>query len=555
MKSIVFNYQGFQDKVKKRLSLWQKEDFARRLQAKDSTLWFSSPQDNIIDRLGWLNLPEDMTEKLDDFQFFSDEVRAELFSYVVLCGMGGSSLSSEVYSGIFGSAPGYPELIVLDSTHPAAVHAVEKKIDFKTTLFVISSKSGTTIETMSFFTYFWNKFAPLSPTPGRNFVAITDSGTPLEKLALKRGFRKIFRSPPDVGGRYSALTDFGLLPASVIGVDVRRFLEQAKFAAESCTEENEAEEKASCLFLGAFLGELNLVRDKLTILTSPSLSRFSGWLEQLVAESLGKNGKGIVPVIDEPRIPPENYGKDRYFVAFFLETENNSELESYMERIEQLGFPSIRIYLKEKYGLAQEIFRWQVAVALAGSLMEIHPFNQPDVQLSKLLTQKALGMDKDIIKREAERETLKINADVNVDDTILAEKFHSWISSGEPGDYVCLQAFLPPFSEIGRALQRLRKTITKRTKLATTFGFGPKYLHSTGQLHKGGPNTGLFLQLIDEPEIDLEVPETDYSFGSLIQAQALGDFQSLKDRQRRILRINLGSDVLSSLNLLNQLST
>ena len=555
MKSIVFNYQGFQDKVKKRLSLWQKEDFARRLQEKDSTLWFSSPQDNIIDRLGWLSLPENMTEKLDDFQLFSDEVRAELFSYVVLCGMGGSSLSSEVYSGIFGSAPGYPELIVLDSTHPAAVHAVEKKIDLKTTLFVISSKSGTTIETMSFFTYFWDKFAPLSPTPGRNFVAITDSGTPLEKLALKRGFRKIFRSSPDVGGRYSALTDFGLLPASVIGVDVRRFLEQAKFAAESCTEEDEAEEKASCLFLGAFLGELNLVRDKLTILTSPSLSRFSGWLEQLVAESLGKNGKGIVPVIDEPRIPPENYGKDRYFVAFFLETENNSELESYMERIEQLGFPSIRIYLKEKYGLAQEIFRWQVAVALAGSLMEIHPFNQPDVQLSKLLIQKALGMDKDIIKGEAERETLKINADVNVDDTILAEKFHSWISSGEPGDYVCLQAFLPPFSEIGRALQRLRKTFTKRTKLATTFGFGPKYLHSTGQLHKGGPNTGLFLQLIDEPEIDLEVPETDYSFGSLIQAQALGDFYSLKDRQRRILRINLGSDVLSSLNLLNQLST
>ena len=543
MKSIVFNYQDFQDKVKKRLSLWQKENVVDRLQAKDPSLWFSSPQDEIIDRLGWLNLPENMPEKLDDFHFFCDDVKAESYSHVVLCGMGGSSLSPEVYREVFGSASGYPELIVLDSTHPAAVNAVEKRINIDKSLFIISSKSGTTIETMFLFYYFWDKIGSQTQIPGHHFVAITDPGTPLEKLALQRGFRKVFYAPADVGGRYSALSDFGLLPASVMGMDVQRFLEQAKFAAESCAED-EFEEKASCLFLGAFLGELYPERDKLTILASPSLKRFSDWLEQLVAESTGKNNRGIVPVVNEPRIPPENYGKDRYFVAFFLDADENRELKTYMKRIEQLGYPTIRIYLKDKYELGQEIFRWEVAVVLAGSVIGIHPFNQPDVQGTKDLTGKALEMDEDILKREGELETFRIN------DAALPEKFSNWLTSGQPGDYVCIQAFLPPFSEIGEAVQRLRMRLLKRTQLASTFGFGPRYLHSTGQLHKGGPNTGLFLQLIDEPEFDLPVPETDYSFGSLIQAQALGDFLSLKERNRRVLRINLGTNVLDSLRQL-----
>ncbi len=547
MKSIVFNFQSFQDKVKNRLSLWQKEDFVVRLQAKDPTLWFSSPQEKIIDRLGWMNLPEEMPKKLDDFQFFRDDVKAESYSHVVLCGMGGSSLSPEVYREVFGSASDYPELIVLDSTHPAAVYAVEKRINHKKPLFIISSKSGTTIETMFLFYYFWDKIGSQTQPTGLHFVAITDPDTPLEKLAIQRGFRKIYNAPADVGGRYSALSDFGLLPASVIGMDVQRFLEQAKFAAESCAEV-EAEEKASCLYLGAFLGELSPTRDKLTILTSPSLRRFSDWLEQLVAESLGKKGRGIVPVVNEPRIPPENYGKDRYFVAFFLDSEKNSELEAYVRRIEQLGFPTIRIYLKDKYGLAQEIFRWEVAVALAGSVIGIHPFDQPDVQLTKNLTLKVLRMDGDILKREGELETFRI------DDAALPEKFSNWLTSGQPGDYVCIQAFLPPFSEIGEAVQRLRMRLLKKTQLASTFGFGPRYLHSTGQLHKGGPNTGLFLQLIDEPEFDLPVPETDYSFGSLIRAQALGDFLSLKERNRRVLRINLGTNVLDSLRHLEEMA-
>jgi len=547
MKSIVFNFQGFQDKVKNRLSLWQKEDFVVRLQAKDPSLWFSSPQDEIIDRLGWLKLPEVMAGKLDDFNSISDDVRAGQYSHVVLCGMGGSSLSPEVYREVFGSVSGYPELIVIDSTHPAAVYAVEKRINQKKPLFIISSKSGTTIETLFFFHYFWDKIGSQTKPPGQHFVAITDRGTPLEKLALQRGFRKVYYAPSDVGGRYSALSDFGLLPASVIGMDVGRFLEQAKFAREGCMEEEEHEEKAACLYLGAFLGELNPNRDKLTILTSVSLRHFPVWLEQLVAESLGKNGRGIVPIVNEPRVPPESFGKDRYFVALFLDSEKNSELETYVRKIEQLGFPTIRIYLKDKYGLAQEIFRWEVAVALAGSVIGIHPFNQPDVQLTKDLTLKVLRMDGDILRREREWETLKIN------DAAVSEKLFSWLSSGQPGDYVCIQAFLPPFPEIDEAVQRLRMKLLKRTHLASTFGFGPRYLHSTGQLHKGGPNSGLFLQLVDEPEFDLPVPETDYSFGSLIRAQALGDFLSLKERNRRVLRINLGTNVLDSLRQLNKL--
>lgn len=547
MKSIVFNFQGFQDKVKKRLALWQKENVIDRLKAKDSSLWLPSPRDEIIDRLGWVNLPEDMPGKLDDFQSFRDDVKAESYSHVVLCGMGGSSLAPEVYREVFGSAAGYPELIVIDSTHPAAVNAVEKKIDIDKSFFIISSKSGTTIETMFLFYYFWEKIGSQTKLPGHHFVAITDPGTPLEKLALERGFRRVFYAPKDVGGRFSALSDFGLLPASIIGMDVSRFLEQAKFARESCTEEDEFEEKASCLFLGAFLGELYPERDKLTILTSESLKQFSDWLEQLVAESTGKNNRGIVPVVSEPRIPPENYGKDRYFAAFFLDADENSELETYMKRIEQLGFPSIRIYLKDKYELGQEIFRWEVAVALAGSVIGIHPFDQPDVQWAKDLTRKVLRMSGEIRQREGELETFRIN------DAALPEKFSNWLSFGQLGDYVCIQAFLPPFSEIREAVQRLRLALIRGTQLASTFGFGPRFLHSTGQLHKGGSNTGLFLQLIDEPEFDLQVPETEYSFGSLIQAQALGDFQSLKKRDRRVLRINLGTNVLNSLHQLNKL--
>ncbi|MEE8378202.1 MAG: hypothetical protein V3R45_07495, partial [Candidatus Aminicenantaceae bacterium] len=467
--------------------------------------------------------------------------------HVVLCGMGGSSLAPEVYREVFGSASGYPEFIVIDSTHPAAVDAVEKKIDIAKSFFIISSKSGTTIETMFLFYYFWDKIGSQTQTPGLHFMAITDPGTPLEKLALERGFRRVFYAPKDVGGRYSALSDFGLLPACIMGMDVSRFLEQAKYAWESCAEEDEFEEKVSCLFLGAFLGELYPEFDKLTILTSVSLKQFSDWLEQLVAESLGKNNRGIVPVVNEPRIPPENYGKDRYFVAFFLEADENSELETYMKRIEQLGFPSIRIYLKDKYELGQEIFRWEVAVAMAGSVIGINPFDQPDVQGTKDLTGKALEMEEDILKREGELKTFRVN------DAALPEKFSNWLSFGQLGDYVCIQAFLSPFSEIREAVQRLRLALLKKTQLASTFGFGPRFLHSTGQLHKGGPNTGLFLQLIDEPEFDLQIPETEYSFGSLIQAQALGDFQFLKKRDRRVLRINLGTNVLNSLHQLNKL--
>jgi transaldolase/glucose-6-phosphate isomerase len=532
---MIFNLQEFQEQVWDRLSQWKIQNFMERFRAKDPTLWAASPQGEITEGMGWLTLPSIMKERIEGIHLFREEVRDEDFSYAVLCGMGGSSLAPEVFQATLGHAPGFPELIVADSTHPQAVQSVIGAVDLDRTLFIISSKSGSTLETLSLFKYFWNKVGSRRNDPGRQFVAITDPGTPLHALGQQREFREIFLAPTDVGGRFSALSEFGLVPSALIGLDIEKLLDKAAFAAESCTEDV-MDERISCLYLGAALGEMSGCRDKMTVMTSVSVSRFPNWLEQLVAESTGKEARGIIPVIDEPKVSAAEYGSDRFFVAFLLEGDVDVDLNAHLERIEKSGHPTIRIDLKDRYDLAQEIFRWEVAVASAASILGIDPFNQPDVELAKILTRQAMEERGDSRWNESRAETYRI------EETKIGETFSSWISQGKENDYFCIQAFLPPGLQIAEALQSLRAKLIKKTCLANTAGFGPRFLHSTGQLHKGGPNRGLFLQLVDETDSHIEVPEMDFTFDDLIRAQALGDYLALKERKRRVLRINLGDN-------------
>ncbi len=531
------------NRAEERLASWREQKFSRRLWAKDHTLWFPDPKPEITDRLGWLELPEMMRERLEDLVSFAQEVKEEGIFHIVLLGMGGSSLAPEVFQKTFGNAPGFPELFVLDSTHPSAVASMEEKVDLNHTLFLVSSKSGTTLETLSLFRYFWKQMNFLTDKPGSHFVAITDPGSPLMKLAKDRGFRQVFQASPDVGGRYSAFTDFGLVPAALIGMDIHKLIDRAWIAYEDAAS-GVSEDEASGLILGAVLGELAGNKDKLTFLTSESLSHFPDWLEQLIAESIGKDGKGIIPIVNEPQAAVEEYGHDRFFVCLSLEDDNRGKLEKRMSVLEKAGHPLIRINLKEKYDLGQEIFRWEIAIASAGSVIGIHPFNQPDVQLAKDLARKA--MEK---RQEPEgKSDSPVEAFSVEEPEALTGALKNWIAQAKSKDYIALQAYLPPNADTTEVLQKIRKGFLRLTQSATTMGYGPRFLHSTGQLHKGGPNIGLFLQLVDEPSIDLPIPETDYSFNTLIKAQALGDFQALKQRGRRALRVNLMSDVSRGLD-------
>ncbi len=527
------------ERVGGRIEQWRREDFGRRLWARDFRLWFPTPQPEITDRLGWLDLPEQMHEEAPALEQFAEQIHSEGITAVVLLGMGGSSLAPEVFAQVLGPAPGFPRLLVLDSTHPAAIRAVESSVDLSRTLFIVSSKSGTTVETLSLFRYFWHRLASTAQR-GRQFVAITDPGTPLEKLAHERGFRQIFRARPDVGGRYSALSHFGLVPAALLGADVHRLLDRGWEMAEACAfcvpvAENPA------LQLGALLGEAALAgRDKLTFAGSPRLGPLGAWLEQLVAESTGKDGRGIVPIEGESLAPVDAYGPDRVFVWFELAGE--SLQDGLVGKLAAAGHPVIRLRLSDVYDLGQEFFRWEMAVAAAGSVLGIHPFNQPDVQLAKDLASRAMqgsggsAVEADLIAVGDER--------------TLRKQFAQWAVGLAAGQYIALQAYLQPEPAVTAALQRLRLRLRDRFRVATTLGYGPRFLHSTGQLHKGGPGTGRFLQLVDDAEPDLPVPETDFSFGRLIRAQARGDAEALRQRGRQVLRVHLGTDVLAGLSQL-----
>jgi transaldolase/glucose-6-phosphate isomerase len=533
----------FQPAFEERLSTWKRTGFLRRLWGKDPTLWADGRTAEITNRLGWLDLPERMGENPGRLGSFAEDIRSDGFTHAVLLGMGGSSLAPEFYQRTFGNRPGFPELVVLDSTHPAAVAAVERTVDLDRTLFIVSSKSGTTLETLSFYRYFWEKVGRLTKTPGRRFIAITDPGTPLAVLARERRFRRLFEAPADVGGRYSALTEFGLVPAALIGMDVRKLIDGARIAAEN-NAFRAREDAASGILLGAALGEVARRRNKLTIFTSESLRYFPSWLEQLIAESTGKDGKGLVPVADEAPVPPEHYGGDRVFVGLDLGQDRDRDLEARLNALQRLGHPIIRISLKDLYSLGGEIFRWEIAVAAAGAVIGIHPFDQPDVELAKELARSVMEGGHELDRgREAGVETVPAANALG-----LRAAFEAWTSSARPGDYIAIQAFLPPSPEASQALGEIRLDLLERTMLATTLGYGPRFLHSTGQLHKGGPNEGLFLQIVHEPETDLAVPGTDYSFGTLLRAQALGDYLALGKKGRRVLRVGLTGDPRTGLD-------
>ena len=546
MKSqLTLNLGKFQDSVDQRLDRWEAQHFARRIWSKDPSLWHSEPLPEITNRLGWLALPERMQDRCENILSFAHQIKEEGFCHVLLLGMGGSSLAPEVFQKTFGNAPGYPELFVLDSTHPAAILAVENKLDLAHTLVLVSSKSGTTLETLSLFRYFWDRVNDNHDKPGRRFVAITDADSSLARLAKEKKFRKTFLSSSDVGGRYSAFTEFGLVPAASIGLDIQKLLDKGRVASENSLPPG-AEQKSPGFILGAALGELAQHRDKLTIWTTSSLGSVPAWLEQLLAESTGKQGKGIVPIVEEPFVPMEIYGQDRVFVGLFLEEEHSPELERRFLELEASGHPTIRVVLKEKLDLGLELFHWELATASAGAVLGIHPFNQPDVQLAKDLTRSAMEKSKETT------ETVNEPFDgVSIgEEKACATAIKGLFSKAMPGDYVAVQAYLPPTPEITLALQNVRNALLKRTRLATTLGFGPRFLHSTGQLHKGGPNTVFAIQVVDEPQQDLPVPETDYTFATLIEAQAMGDYRALQQRERKVLRITLGQNVLDGLQKL-----
>jgi len=549
---ISFNVGRYGNQIGARLTTWAQQDFLLRLWNKDHTLWSPDPVPELTDRLGWLMLPERMMGNLDEIFQFADEMKSARTSRVVLLGMGGSSLAPEVFARSFGSAPGYPELIVLDSTHPEAVISVRERLDLESTFFLVSSKSGTTLETISLYRYFWQEVKYTTNEPGKHFAAITDPGSPLAKLAVDRKFRAVFEAPVDVGGRFSAFSVFGLVPAALIGVDVHCLLDRAMRSVDDSSPGTLQVEPAP-LVLGALLGELAEDRNKVTFLTSPTLSSFSDWAEQLMAESTGKEGKGILPIVNEPPLAASSYGSDRLFVGLFLEGETDPELEDLFRDIKAFGHPTVRINLADRYDLGQEFFRWEVAVAAACSVMGINPFNQPDVQLSKNFTRRVMGGNSEGVKELKEPRSGRPITLSTVNSERLAQELKKWIGQVKPGDYIALQAYLAPVSEVENALQRIRLALLERTHQATTLGYGPRYLHSTGQLHKGGPNSGCFLQLVDNSKDGIHVPETDYTFDTIIRAQGFGDYQALTERNRRALRVNLGENIPKGLEILRKL--
>jgi transaldolase/glucose-6-phosphate isomerase len=533
----------YRRRVEKRLKAWQDSKFASRIWQKDHTLWSKDPQPELTDRLGWLELPETMEKQIAELRVFADSTKADGVKHVVLLGMGGSSLAPEVFQETFGNEPGYPRLRVLDSTHPAAVKAVERGIDLSSAIFLVSSKSGTTTETNSFFYYFWEKLKNLGVEAGPHFVAITDPGTPLERLGKERNFRAIFSAPPEVGGRYSALTVFGLVPAALIGIDIERVLMRARRMSEACGAAID-DARNPGLMLGAALGELALAkRDKVTLICSPSLAAFPSWAEQLIAESTGKERKGIVPVAGEAIGAPEKYGSDRFFAYLRLESDENYPLDRQVAALEANGHPVVRIDLNDKQDIGQEFFRWEFAVAAAGAAIGIHPFNQPDVQLAKDLARDAMS--------GGENARIKLKDEVAAaDGAALGQAVARWLGKTKSRDYVVVQAYVEPSRQHAAKLQTLCAALKDRLGIAATLGFGPRFLHSTGQLHKGGPNSALILQIVDQPSDHLAVPETNYTFDELIHAQAIGDFAALKQRRRRVLRINLGVDLVGGLERL-----
>ena len=551
--------------VKASLQDWKKNNKVQRLWARDASLWTGEDESQW---LGWLGITDDQVAHIDHLKKVAEVAKTGGFTHVLLLGMGGSSLCPEVMARTFGRIPGFPELHVLDSTDPAQVLTFEKKVNLAKTLFIVSSKSGGTLEPNIFKQYFFERAKQVvgEKEVGNRFIAITDPGSKMQQVAEADRFRHIFYGWPSIGGRYSALSDFGMVPSAVMGVDVPKFLDRTEEMVHACAASVPADQNPGVV-LGTILGvaAAKFGRDKLTIIASPGIDDLGAWLEQLIAESTGKVGKGIIPVNRELLGRPDVYGNDRVFAYIRLEAGPDKKQDEGVSALEKAGHPVVRIAVDETFDIGEEFFRWELATAVAGSILGINAFNQPDVETSKVATRKLtseyeqtgslpketpLHSEGNLALFTDEKNAITLRAAVGNRPTFVGlVKAH--LDRLHAGDYFAILGYIEMNGVHEHALQTLRHAVHDKKRVATCLGFGPRFLHSTGQAYKGGPNSGVFLQITCEDATDLPVPGQRYTFGVVKAAQARGDFQVLVERDRRALRVHLGKDVAAGLAKLN----
>jgi|HubBroStandDraft_4_1064222.scaffolds.fasta_scaffold01091_9 transaldolase/glucose-6-phosphate isomerase len=551
--------------VKATLEDWKKNNKVKRLWARDASLWTNKDEANW---LGWLGIVEEQIAHDADFKKIAGEIHKEGFTHLVLLGMGGSSLCVEVFGKTFGKIDGYPEVHILDSTDPAQIRTLESKIDIAKTIFIVASKSGTTLEPNIFEQYFYEKVKQaVGPAEaGKRFIATTDPGSQMQKVAETLSFRRVFYGVPNIGGRYSALSNFGMIPAAIQGLDVPKFLDRAEEMVHACASVVPADENPGVI-LGSILGTLQKSgRDKITIFASPGISDLGAWLEQLLAESTGKEGKGLIPVDRESIGAPEVYGKDRVFAYVRLEDGADPKQDAGISTLEKAGQPVVRMQVANNYELGQEFFRWEIATAVAGSIIGINAFNQPDVEASKIETRKLTDEyektgslpqetpfyeEKGVKLYSDDKNAAALKQAAGKDATLTAY-LRAHVDRLKAGDYFAVLAYIERNEPNRTQLQSIRESVRDKKRVATCLGFGPRFLHSTGQAYKGGPNTGVFLQITCDDAADLPVPGKKYTFGIVKAAQARGDFNVLTERGRRALRVHLTGDLAAGLKTLQQ---
>ena len=558
MNKMSFHLGPISDAVDTAMRDAQQQQVVKRIWRKDATLWKTDAkaQENIRSSLGWLTVTDEMLGVTNELMEYADSIRQRGFKHVMVLGMGGSSLCPEVLRRSFGQQPGFPELLVLDSTDSDFIEGLAHTINVDKTLFIVASKSGSTIEPTVFYKFWYDYLAQLNSTPGQNFIAITDPGSPLLATASELKFQRVFLNQSDIGGRFSALSYFGMVPAALAGVDINKFLSRAKNAEQSCSPVMPAEANPG-LQLGTAISAATSGRDKLTLVIDDQISSLGLWIEQLVAESTGKEGKGILPVAGESLGDPSVYSADRLFVSISLgdvAEETNRKLDA----LSAAGHPVVRRTLDDVYDLGSEFFVWEFATACAGWRLGINPFDQPDVQLAKQATSDVLLVFKQqkhlpAVKEVAKDDLLTLFVDqdsaIKSVETVLADH----LAQVKPGDYVAVLAYIEETPETQLLLEELQNTLRDKTRCAATSGYGPRYLHSTGQLHKGGPNTGVFIEITADDEGDLPIPGEGYSFSVLKRAQALGDFRALAGKDRRVLGVDLGGNGFKALKRLLEL--
>jgi transaldolase/glucose-6-phosphate isomerase len=545
--------------VKSTISEWQSGGKVKRLWDHDASLWTGDDESKW---LGWLDIVDEQIAQHDQLQKFAKEVRLRGFEDILLLGMGGSSLCTEVLQMTFGEIPHFPALNVLDSTDPAQVKEFEQAIDIARTLFIVSSKSGSTLEPNIFKQYFFERAKQVvgADKAGSHFIAITDPGSKMQQVAERDHFLHVFFGRASIGGRYSALSNFGMVPAAALGLDTKKFLDRTAEMARAC-EPGAAVEENPGVVLGIILGAAaNAGRDKVTIITSPHISDLGAWLEQLIAESTGKIGKGIIPVDREHLGSPDVYGKDRVFAYIRLENDADAEQDAKVAALEKAGQPVVRITMPDIYDLGAEFFRWEIATAVAGAIIGINPFNQPDVEASKVATRRltseyeeqgSLPAEKPIVEEGGIKlfsdEKNAVDLAKGASEKSLVGYLKAHLNRIRAGDYFAVLGYIQMNAEHEQSLQTLRHAVRDAKHVATCLGFGPRFLHSTGQAYKGGPNSGVFLQITCDDAVELPVPGQKYTFGVVKAAQARGDFQVLAERGRRALRVHLGKDLKSGL--------